>query len=293
MGYLENGLVFVFCLVMQIASPAYPFMKQIYLPLLLAALLSTPEFLLAQRVGRKGVTPVNTTASKKGQAYNFTLAQLQGRWQEIKRTAADKAALPIGDTIYLHFTEADKVETRDGTKTIMRGVAFIDEPGNILVAAADVYTIAAITGSELLLLDDDGTVHTLAKKEIFWRETLGKNAVTDPVLDTPLDPNLADLAGINWTVYRRRAKPGGVSNESVLIRYVKSIKDNGDKTATAELTFYSKDKTEVLPCTITVVNNQIEIKSGGHSWLMYVYKVEKDEWIFGDHKTLLYFAKPL
>ena len=293
MGYLKNGLVFVFCLVMQIASPAYPFMKQIYLPLLLVALLFAPEFLLAQRVGRKGVTPINTTASKKGQAYNFTLAQLQGRWQEIKRTDADKTILPIGDTIYLHFTEADKVETRDGTKTIMRGVAFIDEPGNILVAAADVYTIAAITGSELLLLDDDGTVHTLAKKEIFWRETLGKNTVTDPVLDTPLDPNLADLAGINWTVYRRRAKPGAVSNESVLIRYVKSIKDNGDKTATAELTFYSKDKTEVLPCTITVVNNQIEIKSGGHSWLMYVYKVEKDEWIFGDHKTLLYFAKPL
>lgn len=268
-------------------------MKQLYLPLFLIILLLAPEFLLAQRVGRRGVKPVNTTASKKGPVYNFTLAQLQGRWQEIKRTDADKNHLPITDTIYLHFTESDKVETRDGTKTIMRGVAFIDEPGNILVAAADVYTIAAITGSELLLSDDDGTVHTLARKEIFWRETLGKNAVTDPVLDTPLDPNLADLAGINWTVYRRRAKPGAISNESILIRYVKSIKDNGDKTATAELTFYSKDKTEVLPCTITVVNNQIEIKSGGHSWLMYVYKVEKDEWIFGDHKTLLYFAKPL
>ncbi|QNA43238.1 hypothetical protein [Lacibacter sediminis] len=268
-------------------------MKQLYLPLLLAILLFAPEFLSAQRVGRRGVNPVNTTASKKGPVYNFTLAQLQGRWQETKRTDADKSALPIGDTIYLHFTEADKVETRDGTKTIMRGVAFIDEPGNILVAAADVYTIGAISETELLLLDDDGTVHTLTKKDIFWRETLGKNAVTDPVLDTPLDPNLADLAGINWTVYRRRAKPGAVSNESVLIRYIKSIKDNGDKTATAELTFYSKDKTEVMPCTITVVNNQIEVKSGGHSWLMYVYKVEKDEWIFGDHKTLLYFAKPL
>jgi hypothetical protein len=277
----------------RLLHPAYPFMKQLYLPLLLAILLLAPEFLLAQRVGRRGVNPVNTTASKKGPVYNFTLAQLQGRWQETKRTDADKSALPIGDTIYLHFTEADKVETRDGTKTIMRGVAFIDEPGNILVAAADVYNIGAITETELLLLDDDGTVHTLTKKEIFWRETLGKNAITDPVLDTPLDPNLADLVGINWTVYRRRAKPGAISNESVLIRYVKSIKDNGDKTATAELTFYSKDKTEVMPCTITVVNNQIEIKSGDHSWLMYVYKVEKDEWIFGDHKTLLYFAKPL
>ena len=145
MGYLKNGLVFVFCLVMQIASPAYPFMKQIYLPLLLVALLFAPEFLLAQRVGRKGVTPVNTTASKKGQAYNFTLAQLQGRWQEIKRTDADKTTLPIGDNIYLNFTEAYKVETRDGTKTIMSGVEFIDEPGKILVASADVYKIDAIS----------------------------------------------------------------------------------------------------------------------------------------------------
>jgi hypothetical protein len=290
---LKNGLVFVFCPVVQILPPANPLMKQLYIVLLLAILTFTPEFLLAQRVGRRGVNPVNTTAGKKGPVYNFTLAQLQGRWQETKRTDANKTALSITDTIYLHFTEADKVETRDGTKTIMRGVAFIDEPGNILVAAADVYTIGAISEAEVLLLDDDGTVHTLTKKEIFWRETLGKNAVTDPVLDTPLDPNLADIAGVDWTVYRRRAKPGAVSNETVLIRYIKSIKNEGTKNATAELTFYTKDKTEVMPCTITVVNNQIEIKSGEHTWLMYVYKAEKDELIFGDHKSLLYFAKPL
>jgi hypothetical protein len=268
-------------------------MKQKQIILLLVLLSIIPSFLFAQRVGRRGVNPVNTNTSKKGAVYNFTLEQLQGRWQEIKRSDADKSEVPISDTIYLHFTETNKVETRDGTKTIMRGVAIIDEPGNVLIAAADIYTIGAVSATELLLLDDDGTVHTFTKKEIFWRETLGKNAVTDQVLDTPLDPNLADLAGTDWTVYRRRAKPGAVSNESFLIRYVKSIKDNGDKTATAELTFYSKDKTEVMPCTITVVNNQIEIKSGEHSWLMFVYKVEKDELIFGDHKTLLYYAKPL
>lgn len=268
-------------------------MKQLYIPLFFATLLIAPEFLSAQRVGRRGVTPVNTTAGKKGPVYNFTLSQLTGRWQETKRIDADKTALPINDTIYLHFTEGDKVETRDGTKTIMRGVAFIDEPGNILVAAADVYTIGSLSANELFLLDDDGTVHTLTRKEIFWRETLGKNSVTDPVLDTPLDPNLADLAGIDWTIYRRRSKPGAVGNDAVLIRYIKSIKNEGSKNATAELTFYTKDKTEVMPCTITVVNNQIEIKSGGNSWLMFVYKAEKDELIFGDHKTLLYFAKPL
>jgi hypothetical protein len=279
---------------MQIASPAYPLMKQKFLPYLFATLLmAAPYFLSAQRVGRRGVNPVNTTTSKKGQVYNFTLEQLKGRWQEIKRTDPDKAALPVTDTIYLHFTDPDKVETRDGTKTIMRGVAFIDDPGNILVAAADVYTIGAVSPSELLLLDDDGTVHTLVKKEIFWRETLGKNPITDPVLDTPLDPDLSSLEGTSWTVYRRRAKPGATSNESVLIRYIKSIKNNADKTATAELTFYSKDKTEVMPCTITIVKNQVEIKAGDHSWLMFVYKAEKDEFIFGDHKTLIYFAKPL
>jgi hypothetical protein len=269
-------------------------MKQKFLPYLFATLLmAAPYFLSAQRVGRRGVNPVNTTTSKKGQVYNFTSEQLKGRWQEIKRTDPDKAALPVTDTIYLHFTDPDKVETRDGTKTIMRGVAFIDDPGNILVAAADVYTIGAVSPSELLLLDDDGTVHTLVKKEIFWRETLGKNPITDPVLDTPLDPDLSSLEGTSWTVYRRRAKPGATSNESVLIRYIKSIKNNADKTATAELTFYSKDKTEVMPCTITIVKNQVEIKAGDHSWLMFVYKAEKDEFIFGDHKTLIYFAKPL
>jgi hypothetical protein len=265
--------------------------KQLFLLLILASTI--PSLLFAQRVGRRGVNPVNTTNSKKQPVYTFTLEQLQGRWQEVKRSDAEKTELPIADTIYLHFTENNKVETRDGTKNIMRGMALIDDPGNVLIAAADIYTIVAVSATELLLADDEGTTHTLQKKEIFWRETLGKNAVTDQVLDTPLDPDMAALSVADWAVYRRRAKPGAVDNDAYLIRYIKSIKDNGNKTATAELTFYSKDKTEVVPCTITVVNNQIEIKSGEHSWRMFVYKLEKEELIFGDHKTLLYYAKRL
>ena len=236
---------------------------------------------------------MNTTGSKKTQTFDFSLEQLQGRWQEDKRTDDAKKDLPITDTIYLHFTNTNKGETRDGTKTIMRGEAFIDEPGNILIAAADIYTIKSVTENELILQDDDGTVHSLVKKEIFWRETLGKNTITDPVLDTPLEPDLSQLDGSNWTIYRRRSKPGAISNESVLIRYIKSIKYTGNNTASAEMTFYSKDKTEVMPCTISVVNNQIKIKSGNNTWLLFIYKLEKEEWIFGDHKTLLYFAKPL
>lgn len=267
-------------------------MKQIS-TFLIIVFFAAPCLLFSQRVGRRGVNAVNTTGSQKGQTFDFSLEQLQGRWQESKRTDEAKSDLPIADTIYLHFTNTNKVETRDGTKTIMRGEALIDEPGNVLIAAADIYTIKTISESELILLDDDGTIHTLVKKEIFWRETLGKNAVTDPVLDTPISPNLADLDGSSWTIYRRRSKPGAISNESVLIRYIKVIKHNGNNTATAELTFYSKEKTEVQPCTIAVVNNQIEIKSGDNSWLLFIYKLEKEEWIFGDHKTLLYFAKPL
>ncbi len=256
-------------------------------------LFAAPCLLFSQRVGRRGVNPVNTSGSKKTQTFHFSLEQLQGRWQESKRTDEAKSELPINDTIYLHFTNTNKVETRDGTKTIMRGEALIDEPGNVLIAAADIYTIQSITDTELILLDDDGTVHSLVKKEIFWRETLGKNAILDPLLETPLNPNLADLDGSSWTVYRRRSRAGSISNEAVLIRYIKAIKHNGNNTATADLTFYSKDKTEVMPCTISVINNQIEIKSGNNSWLLFIYKLEKDEFIFGDHKTLLYYAKML
>ena len=128
---------------------------------------------------------------------------------------------------------------------------------------------------------------------LFHRGNPTGHLCCDWVFCTSTRPSHLDGHFRRCFVYRRRAKPGAVSNESFLIRYIKSIKDNGDKTATAELTFYSKDKTEVMPCTITVVNNQIEIKSGEHSWLMFVYKIEKDELIFGDHKTLLYYAKAL
>lgn len=261
--------------------------------LLLFLLAALPCFLFSQRVGRKGVLPVNTTNSKKTQTFDFSLVQLQGRWQEYKRSTKEKKDVPISDTIYLHFTNTNQVETRDGTKNIMRGEALIDEPGNILLAAADIYTIKSVTKNELILLDDDGTVHSFIKKEIFWRETLGKNTVTDSVFENPISPDLAVLDGSNWTVYRRRSEPSATNNELVLIRYIKSVKYTGNNTATAELTFYLKDKTEVKTCTISVANNQIEIKSDNHSWLLFIYKLEKDEWIFGNHKTLLYFAKPL
>src|SRR6478735_10462628 len=115
-------------------------MKKIAHLLILIAVSTT---ITAQKVKRKGVQPLDVAKHKPvtKQPAAFAMEQLVGKWQEINRTDKSNNHVDFTDTIFLNFTNTKNVSTRQGNNmTTMSGAAAVETPGNILVAAADVYT---------------------------------------------------------------------------------------------------------------------------------------------------------
>lgn len=250
----------------------------------------------AQKPGvkRKGVTPVNVgTKPETKFTYDYTLEQFKGKWQEVIRLNYDKSENAVTDTIFLYFKDENKVETRDGRKTYMKGDALIESPGNILVAAADIYKIISVSADTIVLDDQDKFVHVLVKVNQFWLETVGKNTVTTEVYDKPMIANLNDLQG-NWHIYRKQAKPGAIDANAYLIKQIKITNVTSGTAAAGEITYYKGDFSETIPCTITVSGEDLSISTTVFTWKLAVYKVASNkEWVFGEREKLLYFAKPL
>ena len=266
-------------------------MKKLTALLLLISLTTT---ITAQRVKRKGVQPIDVSRNKRPgnrKAPAFTMVQLIGKWQEIGRIDKNKNNVNFTDTIYLNFTSTNKVTTREASSmTSMTGAASIEDPGNVLMAAADFYTILAISDSQAVLDNQDNYIHTLKKTNQFFYETYGKLAVIQDLYKNPISVTLTDVMG-KWMVYKKNAKPGTVNPPVNIIQYLKITDSTGGNTANGVITFYQTDKSTELPCSIKVTNAGIDITAGEYSWSLFVYKAEKKELVFGDAEVLLYYAK--
>jgi len=259
----------------------------------LILLLLMTGSITAQRVKRKGVTPLDVSKDKRPGAKKgpqFTTEQLVGKWQEISRTdKSNNAPTDFTDTIYLNFQSPNKVVTRDGNSMNMAGDAVI-ESGNILQAAADMYTIISLTDSTAVLDNQNDFIHTLKKTDQFIFETYGKNPVKKEDFTDPVPVSMADVKG-NWMVYRKVAKPGAINPPVNIIQYLKITDSTGENTAKGTVTFYQTDKSNEVPCTIKITNAGLDIESGDFSWSLFVYKADKKEMVFGDAAVLLYYAK--
>jgi len=239
------------------------------------------------KVKRKGVTPLDVTKNVPANISMYTLDQFNGKWQEVSRTDRKSSPLAFKDTLFYNFS-GENVFSRDGVNMSLKGEAAID-PGNVLVAAADVFTIRSMNNNQLVL-DDGEYLHTLVRKKEFWHETLPTNYVEPEKFTTPVSVNTSALLG-KWKVYRRDAKPGSENNRILMrILNVTDIKD--EHTATGELTFYQTEKLETLPCTITLNGERIHIATSKDSWNMNVYKADGKDLVFGD-AGLMYYCKPL
>jgi hypothetical protein len=119
----------------------------------------------AQKVKRKGVEPVNVSAPKNNNPSSYTLLQLNGKWTEVERLENGQG-IAFSDTIWLHFPEPGKALTKQGKTMLMSGEASI-EPGDVLVAAGDLYKIISIRENEMMLDNQDGLVHRLLKTAQF------------------------------------------------------------------------------------------------------------------------------
>ena len=250
----------------------------------------------AQRVHRKGVQPIDVSKNKKQnstQANFFTVAQFDGKWQEVNRTGQDKKVLAIKDTILLNFTKEGKAITREGNQPNIVGTAEIEQPGNILLVAADVYTILSVSEKQIVLLDEqESVIHTLNKTDQFYYETFGKLSVTQDIYTNPLAVSLSAIMG-KWSVYRKQAKPGAINPPTNIIEYLYITQKITNSTAKGEITFYQKEKSEAMPCSIKVTDAGIEITAGIYNWSLSVYKADGKEFIFGNADVLMYYAKPL
>ncbi len=247
----------------------------------------------AQRVKRKGTTPIDISKDKRPGArknIDFTIAQFAGKWQEVSRKdKSNNTPLDFTDTIYLNFIKDNKVITRDGNTSNMVGDAYI-EPGNELVAAADIYNIVSVSDSQVVLDNQEGYLHTFKKTNEFFYETFGKNAVKQDEFKDPVPVTLANVLG-NWMVYRKDARPGVINPPTNIINYLKITDSTGENTASGIVTFYQTDRSTELPCTVKVTNAGLDISAGEFLWSLFVYKADKKQLVFGDAAVLLYYAK--
>lgn len=237
------------------------------------------------KVKRKGVTPIDITKNPPANSSTYQLQQFSGKWQEVSRT--DERHNPVGfkDTLFYNFSDKGEVFSRDGVNMSLMGEAAID-PGNVLVAAADVFNIKSMNNGQVVL-DDGEYIHTLVRKKDFWYESLPTNTVVPEKFSIPVEANISSLAG-KWKVYRRDAKAGKENNRT-LIRILNIIGTNNN-TATGEITFYRTEKLETLPCTITLNGERIHIATANDSWNMTVYKADGNDLVFGD-ASLMYYCK--
>lgn len=239
------------------------------------------------KVKRKGVTPLDVTKNPPANSSMYSLNQFTGKWQEVSRTDLKNNAVGFKDTLFYNFSSKGEVFSRDGVNMSLMGEALID-PGNVLVAAADVFTIRSMNNNQVVL-DDGEYLHTLVRKNGFWYETLPTTAVMPERFITTVPVKASALAG-KWKVYRRAAQPGTTDRTLIRILNVQEIKN--DNTATGEIMFYKTEKLETLPCTITLDGERMRISTEKNTWSVNVYKANGKELVFGDD-SLMYYCKPL
>ncbi|MDQ6756701.1 MAG: hypothetical protein M3004_07175 [Bacteroidota bacterium] len=263
-------------------------LKSIYSFIVLIA-FTLPALSQKMKVKRKGVQPIDVTKNPSPNTSIYSLNQFNGKWQEVSRTDRNtNTAVAFNDTLFYIFS-GENVFSRDGVNMSLRGEAFID-PGNVLVAAADVFTIKSLTNNQAVLDDGDQYLHTLVRKKSFWYETLPTNYVEPEKYTNPIAINSSALIG-KWKVYRRDAKPGKENNR-ILIRILNITTTQGDNIAKGEVTFYLTEKLQTQPCTVTLNGTKMHIVTANDSWSMNVYKADGKDFVFGDN-GLMYYCKPL
>ena len=241
-----------------------------------------------KKVSRKGMTPM--VVNKTNTQPSYSLQQFSGKWQEVSRIdRKTNRQVSFKDTLFYNFS-GNSVQSRDGVNMSLAGEAMIDQ-GNVLVAAADVFTIRSLNSKQAVLDDGEQYIHTLIKRRNFWHETLPNNSVVPEIFTDPIAIDLSSISG-KWRVYRRNAKPGTWTNGEALIRSIEVQEDKGNNTATGEITFYQTEKLQTLPCTITITGDKINIKTEKNSWDLNVYKADGKEFVFGN-ASLMYYSKPV
>lgn len=242
----------------------------------------------AQRVVRKGVTE-NQAKQKQSEA-KYSLSQLQGKWQEVKRiTVASLETISFSDSLLLNFLD-EKVEVKDATsmRISMNGDAQIDAP-DILSVAGDVYTIRSVSTNKLVI-DDGEFTREMQKKDQFYYETLRKIPVEKDSVSVPVTIDINNLKG-KWLVYARKAKPGSVTALTPVIKSIEINSISADGIAFGEIVYYTSNISKIISCKLVTKDGVIKIITDKDTWSFNAYKADGKEFIFGETDKLVYYLK--
>ncbi len=239
----------------------------------------------AQKVVRKGVTPVKVNRSSKTVFYNT--AQLSGKWQEYQRKVVGTSApVDFKDSLLLNFNKRDSVYVYDGISMSQRGVVSIEAP-NTLSLAGDIYTIVALSKT-MMVLNDGEFVRNFRKTNRFYHETLGKLKANIESHEKPMLITPGKLTG-RWDVYRRQANPG--TADSILVKSITFLSPRD--SLTGNISFYSAGSTQTEKFTGYLTGTTLIINAAGKQWQWDTFKADGEEFVFGKDKEIIYYAKKL
>jgi hypothetical protein len=242
------------------------------------------------KVKRKGVIPIEV--NKKPPVPDYTLSQLEGKWQEVKRTAVKaKKELEFTDTLLMKIN-GNRVELKDATSMniSMKGFAEIEAP-NFLIAAGDEYTIVSLDTARLILYDGE-IIKELEKKKQYYYETFGKLTVVTETLNTPITVDPKNIEG-KWVTYRKQALAGSVDKDAVLIKSLEILPSDRTGSALGQVVFYKSDVSETMPCKIIFGKGNILVITDKYNWDFNTYKADGNEFVFGETGVFLYYSKRL
>ncbi len=275
-------------------TSAYPFEtllshKKINMKTILVTLLVLPVILLstasAQKVVRKGVTPVKVNRNAKTVFYNT--GQLSGKWQEYQRKVAGTSApVDFKDSLLLNFNKRDSVYVYDGISMSQRGVVSIDGPATLSLAG-DIYTIVSLSKTMMVLNDGEFTRH-FRKTDRFYHETLGKLKANIESYEKPVVINQGKLKG-RWDIYRRQANPG--TADSIQVKAITFLTTG--EAITGSISFYSSGNTYTENFTGYITGTTLFVNATSKQWQWDTFKADGEEFVFGKDKEIIYYAKKL
>ncbi|MEO5984132.1 MAG: hypothetical protein ABIP80_01425, partial [Ferruginibacter sp.] len=217
-----------------------------------------PPELMAQVVV-KGRKPARTQQVYMAPIYS--LSQLTGKWQEIKRTPLNTSvSIPYADSLQLNFYKRDSVIVRDGVSMSQKGNTSIS--GKALQVAGDTYTIVSLS-KNTLIINDGEYYRLLNRRKTFYHETLGKIIVQKENISDPVVIEKSNLEG-KWHVYRTQAMPGA-AEDSAIIKQI-NFKDTGSKSVSGEIVFTKAGITQTQPFTGILDKTSLVISSTGLLW---------------------------
>jgi hypothetical protein len=249
---------------------------------------------------RKGVNPLMRGNGNQSTTVGipYTIEQLQGKWQEYKRTDHNNNDVPFTDSLQFSFWDKDSAQTQSSARARykMVGIAEKDDD-NTLMVAGDPYTVQYISKDKIELEDDDN-IYWFTKTDDFF---IGANKISSDNADSkdefgaPVQTSLNTIMG-NWSVYKKDVKPGVVNDKTWLIRYLNITTQTGSNTANAIVTVYTRanaDSSTTVQKTATVTLNgtNVKIVTDTNTWDMPVYQADANNFVFG-FKAFRYYCKP-